>query len=88
MLYGVMRTIVGAAFCVVALSGGAWAQSPEKIVGVNLTYVAANSEFGKAALARIEAANKQKAGEVDAKLAALTRQQSDLQQPPSISPNS
>jgi outer membrane protein len=87
MLYSVKptRTILGIAqsvaiLCVAGLPAGAAAQSAQQIVGVNLTYIAANSKFGRAALARLEAANKEKAGEVDAKLAALTRQQSDLQQ--------
>jgi len=61
-------------------ASAARAQSAPQIVGVNLTYIAANSKFGKAGLARIEAANKQKAGEIDARLAALTKQQAALQQ--------
>jgi outer membrane protein len=82
MLYAVhsVRTFVALVASVAALSGVAAAQSSPKIVGVNLTYVAANSKFGKAALARIDEANKQKSGEVDARLAALTKQQSELQQ--------
>jgi outer membrane protein len=56
------------------------AQSSPQIVGVNLTYIAANSKFGKAGLARIEAANQQKAAEIDARVAALTKQQAALQQ--------
>ncbi|MGH9384760.1 MAG: OmpH family outer membrane protein [Vicinamibacterales bacterium] len=81
MLYAVRfaRTFTVAVFGTAILSTAAAAQSSWQIVGVNLNYVAANSKFGKAALARIEAANKQKTGEADAKLAALTKQQSELQ---------
>jgi outer membrane protein len=81
MLYGIgiARAIVVAAVATAVLSSAAAAQSLQ-IVGINLNYVAANSKFGKAALARIETANKQKTGEADVKLAALTKQQSELQQ--------
>ena len=82
MLYAVRiaRAVIVAVFGIAILSTAALAQSSLQIVGVNLRYVAANSKFGKTALARIEAANKEKAGEADAKLAALTKQQAELKQ--------
>lgn len=74
------RAIVIAGLSTAILAGAARAQSSTQIVGVNLNYVAANSQFGKAALARIEAANKLKAGAADVKLAAITRQRAELEQ--------
>ncbi len=70
---------------VIAL-GVSSAASAQQIVGVNLAYVAERSTFGKAGLARMEAVNKQKAGEADAMLAALTKQRAELESGSAMSP--
>jgi hypothetical protein len=76
-----MKRLFRVGGCVAAIAlGVSSAAVAQQVVGVNLNYVAANSKFGKAALARIEAANKQKAEEADGKLAALTKQQAELKQ--------
>jgi Skp family chaperone for outer membrane proteins len=67
-------------------AGAARAQSSPQIVGVNLAYVAERSRFGKAGLARMEAVNKQKAGEADAMLGALTKKRAELESGRAMSP--
>jgi outer membrane protein len=57
------------------------AQSPDatKIGAINLSYVARTSKAGKAGLARIEDAGRQKSAEVEIKAADLQRRQAELQ---------
>ena len=80
------RAVAVAGLSAAIFAGAARAQSSPQIVGLNLAYVAERSTFGKAGLARMEAVNKQKAGEADAMLTALTKQRAELESGSAMSP--
>jgi len=70
-----------AAFLAATFTSTAFAQSIDttKIGAINLSYVARMSKAGKEGLSRIDQASRTKALEVEARAAALQKQQTDFQ---------
>jgi outer membrane protein len=75
------RSLLTAAFLAATFSTPAFAQPIDttKVGAINLSYVARMSKAGKEGLARIDEAGRRKALEVEARGAALQKQQIDFQ---------
>ena len=74
------RSILTAAFLAATFTSSGFAQTIDttKIGAINLSYVARMSKAGKEGLSRIDEASRRKAAEVDARAAALEKQQTDF----------
>jgi Skp family chaperone for outer membrane proteins len=74
------RTLSIAALAAVLFAPSSFAQSDTTQIGaINLSYVARTSKAGQEGLARIDEAVRKKSLEIEARAAALKKQQSELQ---------
>ena len=79
--FRMFRISLTAVIVAIWLTSTAFAQGVEaiRIGAINVSYVARRSKIGKSELAKIEAASRQKAAEIEIKAKLLHKQQTDLQ---------